>query len=362
MNSGKAFDWLEKLPVTPNDQFRQSALQRQASLTKPPGALGRLEDIAVQLSAMQNTLEPAVDRVQITIFAADHGIVAENISAFPQSVTREMIQNFAAGGAAINALACALDAHLEIIDLGTADQDETETRSLPEIRCHSLGPGTHNFLYKAAMDNHQLAAAMAIGRENAEYAQETGHQLYIGGEMGIGNTTSATALACALLKTQPSQVVGRGSGLSDQGVMHKADVIEHALALHRAHIAVPREALRRLGGFEIAALVGAYVRCAQLGFPVLIDGFISTVAALAAESICPQSNHWFIYAHQSAEPGHVHVLKALGAHPLIDLGMRLGEGSGAAVAVNLLRMACALHNQMATFSDARVSSKKQSND
>jgi nicotinate-nucleotide--dimethylbenzimidazole phosphoribosyltransferase len=286
--------------------------------------------------------------------------VAENISAFPQSVTREMIQNFAAGGAAINVLACALDAHLEIIDLGTADQVETKIKPQPEIRRHSLGPGTHNFLRKAAMDNNQLAAAMAVGKASVEHAQKAGNQLFIGGEMGIGNTTSAAALACALLKIQPSQMVGPGSGLSDQGVMHKADVIEHALALHRAHIFIPREALRRLGGFEIAALVGAYVRCAQLGFPVLIDGFISTVAALAAESICPQSKNWFIYAHQSAEPGHVHVLKALGAHPLFDLGMRLGEGSGAAVAVNLLRMACALHNQMATFSGARVSSKKQS--
>lgn len=348
-------DWLKISPAMPNEQIRQVALQHQAQLTKPPGALGRLEEIAVQLAALQNTLRPAADHVQISIFAADHGVAAENISAFPQSVTTEMIKNFAAGGAAINVLARTLGAQLEIINLGTVHSTDT----LTNVRHYHLGAGTANFVHTDAMSEVQLAAALNAGGVSVEQARANNRQLLIAGEMGIGNTTSATALACLLLNASPVQLAGTGSGLDSKGVAHKINVIERALTLHRSHTHSPLEALCRVGGFEIAALTGAYIRAAQLGLPLLIDGFISTVAALAAEQICEGSKNWFIYAHQSAEPGHAHVLKALNASPLLDLAMRLGEGSGAAVAVNLLRTACSLHNEMATFTTAHVSTRKQ---
>lgn len=355
MTKHTSLDWLKIAPAMPNEKIRQAALQHQAQLTKPPGALGRLEEIAVQLAALQHTLHPAVDHVQISIFAADHGVAAENISAFPQAVTTEMIKNFAAGGAAINVLARTLGAQLEIINLGTVHSTDT----LTNVKHYHLGAGTANFMHAAAMNKVQLAAALNAGGVSVEEARANNQQLLIAGEMGIGNTTSATALACLLLNASPAQLAGAGSGLDSKGVAHKIKVIEQALTLHRAHTYSPLEALRRVGGFEIAALTGAYIRAAQLGLPLLIDGFISTVAALAAEQICTDSKNWFFYAHQSAEPGHAHVLKALNATPLLDLAMRLGEGSGAAVAVALLRMACSLHNEMATFSAAHVSTKKQ---
>lgn len=355
MKKNITLDWLKIAPAMPNEQIRQAALQHQAQLTKPPGALGRLEEIAVQLAALQHTLHPCVDQVQISIFAADHGVAAENISAFPQSVTTEMIKNFAAGGAAINVLARTLGAQLEIINLGTVHS----TDALTNVIHYHLGTGTANFVQTAAMNEVQLAAALNAGCASAEQARTNNRQLLIAGEMGIGNTTSATALACLLLNAPPAQLAGAGSGLDSKGISHKINVIERALTLHRCHTHSPLEALRRVGGFEIAALTGAYIRGAQLGLPLLIDGFISTVAALTAEQICPGSRNWFIYAHQSAESGHAHVLKALQAIPLLDLAMRLGEGSGAAVAVNLLRMACRLHNEMATFSSAHVSTKTQ---
>lgn len=355
MTSNTVLDWLRLPPVIPNEQMRQAALQRQAQLTKPPGALGRLEQIAVQLAALQDTLQPGADQVQISIFAADHGIAAENISAFPQVVTSEMIKNFAAGGAAINVLARALDAQLEIINLGTVHSTDT----LTAVRHYHLGAGTANFLHSAAMSESQLAAALNVGRTSAEQARENKQQLLIAGEMGIGNTTSATALACLLLHASPAQLAGAGSGLDGNGIAHKISVIERALAFHHMHVHSSLEALRRVGGFEIAALTGAYIRGAQLGLPLLIDGFISSVAALAAEQICVGSSKWFIYAHKSSEAGHAHILKALNAIPLLDLAMRLGEGSGAAVAVTLLRMACKLHNEMTTFAAAQVSGKKQ---
>lgn len=355
MTSHTELDWLKIAPAMPDEQIRQAALRHQTQLTKPSGALGRLEEIAVHLAALQHSLHPAADEVQISIFAADHGVAAENISAFPQSVTSEMIKNFAAGGAAINVLARALGAHLEIINLGTVHS----TDSLTAVRHYHLGSGTANFMHTAAMSEHQLAAALNAGRDRAEQAQANNRQLWIAGEMGIGNTTSATALACLLLNVPAAQLAGAGSGLDRTGISHKIKVIEQALALHGPHSHSPLEALRRVGGFEIAALTGAYIRGAQLGLPLLIDGFISTVAALAAEQICLGCKHWYIFAHQSAEFGHAHVLKALNAAPLLDLGMRLGEGSGAAVAVHLLRMACSLHNEMATFSAAHVSTRKQ---
>ena len=354
MTQAPTCDWLKTPLAQSNAEMHQLAQQRQEQLTKPPGSLGRLEEIATRLSALQNTQRPSADRVHIAIFAADHGVAVEGVSAFPQSVTAEMIRNFARGGAAINVLARALGASLEIINLGTVH----EMPALANVRDCRVGSGTANFVHEPAMTWEQLNQALTAGNEAIERAaQKAGQQLFIGGEMGIGNTTSATALSCLLLNEQPVMLTGRGTGLDDEGVLHKTAVIARAISLHRPQINSPLDALRRVGGFEIAALTGAYIHGAQLGLPLLIDGFISSAAALAAEHIVPGCMQWFIFSHRSAESGHAAILKALNADPLIDLNMRLGEGSGAAMALSLLRMACALHNEMATFSEAQVAQK-----
>ena len=345
--------WLD-MPVKPlNLDMQQAALLRQSQLTKPPGALGQLEDLAVRLAAMQGVDRPAVEQVAIAIFAADHGIAAENVSAFPQAVTGEMVKNFARGGAAISVLAQMLGARLEVVNLGTIN----DAGEMPGVLRNVIAASTANFAQGPAMDEAQLLRALQAGCDSVQRARQAGAQLYIGGEMGIANTTAAAALACALLDATPAELAGPGTGLDHKGVAHKAAVIERALALHAAHLGTPLQCLQRVGGFEIAALSGAYLAAAQHGVPVLVDGFISSVAALVAVRHNPNVSDWLLYAHASAEPGHRRVLDALHAQPLLDLGMRLGEGSGAATALPLLRLACALHNDMATFAEAAVSGK-----
>jgi nicotinate-nucleotide--dimethylbenzimidazole phosphoribosyltransferase len=326
---------------------------RQGSLTKPPGSLGDLETLAIRLAGMQGRERPRVDRVHACVFAADHGVAAEGISAFPQAVTVEMVKNFERGGAAICVLARALGARLEIVNLGTAFASDPvgSTISL------GLGPGTSNFVNEAAMTGPQLTAALAAGRASVRRAIDSEAQLYVGGDMGIGNTTAAAALGCAILGADPEKLAGPGTGLGSEGVAHKAAVIRRALAFHAAHLGEPLEVLRRLGGFEIAALTGAYIACAQEGLPALIDGFIASAAALVAQRLAPGAERWWLFAHRSHEPGHAAILSALEARPLLDLRMRLGEGSGAAAAVPLLRLACELHSGMATFAEAGVSGK-----
>lgn len=344
-------DWLHDAVKELNTSARDAAIARQGQLTKPPGALGRLEELAIRLAGMQGVTLPSVEHVAICIFAGDHGVAAENVSAFPQAVTAEMIKNFARGGAAIAVAARTLGAELEVINLGTA----FDAGEWPNVRNYALGRGTANFAQEAAMTESQLSAALHAGRESVLRAVKTGMQLYIGGEMGIANTTSAAALACVLLNMSPQQLAGPGTGLDASGVSHKAEVIARALQLHIQTETDTFETLRRLGGFEIAALSGAFMACAQAGIPVLVDGYIATVAALIAARIQSDAADWFIFAHRSAEPGHIRMLEALNAEPLLQLGMRLGEGSGAALAVPILRMACALHSGMATFAEAGVS-------
>lgn len=354
-------DWLVTSVKPLNRETEQVALARQAQLTKPPGALGQLEALAVRLAALQGVERPSVDRVAIAVFAADHGIADENVSAFPQVVTGEMVKNFARGGAAISVLAKTLGAQLEVVNLGTVN----DPGEMPDVVRNIIAPATANFAQGAAMSEAQLAQALQAGRDSVLRARQAGAQLYIGGEMGIANTTSAAALACALLGATPVQLAGPGTGLDHNGVAHKAAVIERALKLHgliSAEFAKwvgdkVLEVLRRVGGFEIAALTGAYLAAAQNGMPVLVDGFISSVAALLAVRFDPDVSDWLLFAHTSAEPGHQRVLAALDAQPLLNLGMRLGEGSGAAMALPLLRLACALHNGMATFAEAAVSGK-----
>jgi nicotinate-nucleotide--dimethylbenzimidazole phosphoribosyltransferase len=343
--------WLAE-PCLPIDALAaDAARRRQEQLTKPRGSLGRLEEIAIRLAGLQGTSTPSPDPVQILLFAADHGVAAEGVSAFPQTVTIQMVRNIAGGGAAISVLARVLDARIEILDLGTAE----DPGPIPGVRSERIGPGTGNITRGPAMSDIQLAAAMNAGRAAAARAVDSGARLLIGGEMGIANTTAATALACALLDLPADELVGPGTGLDPEGVARKADVIATALALHVGPDRTPLHLLGRLGGFELAAITGAFITAAQRGLPVLVDGFVVTAAAIAAVRIQPEVLDWMLFSHGSAEPGHRRMLEALDADPLLDLDLRLGEGSGAAVAVPILRLACALHQQMATFGEAGVS-------
>jgi nicotinate-nucleotide--dimethylbenzimidazole phosphoribosyltransferase len=344
--------WLN--PCKPIDaQAVEQAERRQQQLTKPAGSLGRLESVAVQLAGLQGRVKPSLDQLWIAIFAGDHGVVAEGVSAFPQEVTGQMLHNFVNGGAAISVLARQLGASLEVVDLGTVPP----ALNLPGVRHLNLGPGTANLVEGPAMTQAQGELALQAGRDSVLRAVETGSQLFIGGEMGIGNTTAASALACALLDCPVAHLAGPGTGLDAAGVSHKAQVIERALVLHEAQRGDALHTLFNLGGFEIAALVGAYLACAQEGVAVLVDGFICSVAALVAVRLNPECRQWLLFGHRGAEPGHRHVLEALNAEPLLDLGLRLGEGSGAALAVPLLRLACDLHGQMATFAEAAVADR-----
>ncbi|WPN76412.1 nicotinate-nucleotide--dimethylbenzimidazole phosphoribosyltransferase [Pseudomonas germanica] len=344
--------WLN--PCKPVDlNVVEQATARQQQLTKPAGSLGRLESVAVQLAGLQGQVKPTLAQVWIAIFAGDHGVVAEGVSAFPQEVTGQMLLNFVSGGAAISVLARQLGAQLEVVDLGTVNP----ALNLAGVRHLNIGPGTANFVRGAAMTQAQGELALQAGRDSLLRAKAAGTQLFIGGEMGIGNTTAASALACALLDCPVAHLTGPGTGLNAEGVSHKAQVIERALALHAAQRGDALQTLFNLGGFEIAALVGAYLAAAQEGVAVLVDGFICTVAALVAVRLNPDCREWLLFGHRGAEPGHRHVLETLKAEPLLELGLRLGEGSGAALAVPLLRLACDLHGQMATFAEAAVADR-----
>lgn len=344
--------WTKQLAATIDADVADAARARQGQLTKPPGSLGRLEYIAETFAGWQGWLIPTVDSIKICVFAGDHGVTAQGVSAFPQSVTGQMIANFATGGAAISVLARQLNARLGILNLGTAEPAPVAQGVLTR----QLAPGTADFTVEPAMTENVLAAALAIGRDQVE--PETG--LFIGGDMGIGNTTSAAAVVAALTDGDVGAVIGRGTGVDDHGLARKQAAVEAGLDLHgggfRRLAGADRalEVLRCLGGLEIAALTGAYIGAAQAGVPALVDGFITTAAALAAVQIQPSCADWLLFAHRSAEAGHDHALRALDATPLLDLDMRLGEGSGAAVAVNLIRSALAVHSDMATFADAGV--------
>lgn len=328
----------------------EAASIRQQSLTKPPGSLGALEEIAIRLAAMQGVERPAIKRVWISVFAADHGVAAEGVSAFPQVVTGEMVRNFASGGAAISVLARVLGARLDVVNLGTVNDPGEIGGVTPAV----IASQTANFCDGPAMTAEQLDVALRTGAGRVSQALEDGADLFIGGEMGIANTTAAAALACALLGESPDALAGAGTGLDGGGVARKIAVIERALLRH-AGVSDPLEQLRCLGGFEIAALTGAFVAAAHARMPALVDGFITTVAALAAVRLNPQVRDWLLFAHRSHERGHARLLDALQAQPLLDLGLRLGEASGAAAAVPLLRLACELHAGMATFAQAGVS-------
>lgn len=343
-------NWINDTIKQPSADHHQQASNRQAILTKPPGSLGELENVAVRLAALQQRDTPSLDAAWISIFAADHGIAEEGVSAFPQEVTKAMLGNFLAGGAAINALANLQAAQLEVINVGVKQCDE----GFEGLIQQSVAEGTANFTQQAAMTAQQLSQALDVGRDAVQRAAVSRSDIFIGGEMGIANTTSASALACAILNLPADKLVGAGTGVNAQGIRKKQQVIETALKHHQQQLNSPLSILQYLGGFEIAALVGAYIHCGQIGMPVIVDGFISSTAALIAVNIQPNLAAWLFYGHQSEEAGHQHVLAALKAYPLLNLNMRLGEASGAALALSILRAACQLHQQMATFEEAGI--------
>jgi len=305
---------------------------RLASLTKPQGSLGRLEELALQVGLIQGTDMPSVGRKAMLLFCADHGVVEEGVSPFPQEVTRQMVENFRAGGAAITVLCRQYGIEPVIVDMG-------------------VGRPTRNFAREPAMSRVEAERAMEIGREHAADGDLLG-----AGEMGIGNSTAAAALLCAFTGISPIEAAGRGTGLDDAGVIRKAGVIARVLALHRPEHMDAIGILAALGGFEIAAIAGLILGAAQSRRGVVLDGFISCSAALVARAIEPASLDCVVYSHCSAERGHRRMLEALGARrPLLDLGMRLGEGTGAAIGISLVEAAVRLYREMATFASAGVS-------
>ncbi|MGF1649890.1 MAG: nicotinate-nucleotide--dimethylbenzimidazole phosphoribosyltransferase [Hyphomicrobiaceae bacterium] len=368
--SQKPFDFDVEPPAL--DAPRSTAIARQALLTKPLRSLGRLEDVAVEVAAIQNTHNPAFAAVAAIVFAADHGVAARGVSAYPQAVTAQMVANFLAGGAAISVMARNVGLALEVVDVGVARACEGERTistagAVPSaagtrFTIDKSAKGTRDFTVGPAMTEAEREAAFhagaaAVGRALAACHPGSLHGLVLG-DMGIGNTSSATAIAAALLGREADELTGPGTGLDARGIARKASLIRSAIAKHALNASSDvRRVIVSVGGFEIAAMMGAMVEAARHRIVIVVDGYIAGVAMRAAARLCPAVRDVAIFSHRSAEPGHDAVLRALNAQPLLDLGMRLGEGSGAAVAVPLIRLACALHCDMATFTDAGVSTE-----
>lgn len=324
---------LRRLPP-PGTEAAAEVAKRDAVLTKPPGALGRLEDLASWVATWQANYPPRVSRPVVAVFAGNHGVVAQGVSPYPAEVTQQMVANFQGGGAAVNQICKTYDLGLKVFEL-------------------ALEKPTRDITRDAAMDEDECAATMAYGME----AIAGGCDLLGVGEMGIGNTTIAAAISHALFGGRAEDWVGPGTGLDAAGVRRKADVVARAVALHRDHLGDPLEVLRRLGGRELAAMAGAILAARMERIPVLIDGYVATAAAAILHVAMPGALDHCVAAHCSAEPAHRALLARLGKHPLLDLGMRLGEASGAALAAGIVKAAVALHNDMATFESAGVSNK-----
>ena len=317
--------------------------------TKPRGRLGELEELACRVAAIRPGIANQ-PRAALLLAAGDHGVAAEGVSAYPQAVTAQMLRNFVSGGAAVNVLAREADAELVVVDAGVCEPVHDVA-----IRALRLGPGTANISTGPAMSREQAIAGLAAGVELVDELAGGGVELVALGDMGIGNTTSAAALTAALLPADPASTCGPGSGLDAMSLARKVDVVRRSLAVNRASGTDPVDALARVGGFELAVLAGACVKAAARRIPIVLDGFITAAAALVAVRMAPAARDAMIAAHRSPEPGHTLVLQELGLAPLLDLGLRLGEGSGAALALPLVRAAIALLREMATFESAGVS-------
>lgn len=332
-------------------EWQARAVARLNSLTKPLGSLGRLEEIATRLVAIREEERPRCTKKVIFTLAADHGVTEEGVSAYPQAVTNQMVLNFLAGGAAINVLGRHCGIEVVVVDIGV-NNEMAHVEGLVQAKVRR---GTRNITREPAMNNEELSSALSVGVELAAWAEEQGHTLIGTGEMGIGNTTAASAITAVLTGRPAAEVTGPGTGLDEPGLRRKIAVIERALEANRPDPSDPLGVLRKVGGLEIAGLTGLIVGSASRRIPVVIDGFISTAAAAIACSLEPKVKQFLFAGHRSSEPGHAALLEFIGETPLLDLQMRLGEGTGAALAMTLIEAAAKLFDEMATFSSAGVS-------
>lgn len=343
--------WLFRSAWPLDRRAADAASAHQQLLAKPAGSLGELERVVERFAAWQGREDPLLEQIAIRIFAADHGVYAKGVSAFPQEATARMIGNILQGGSAISVLSRQLKADLQVYNLGTVSPPP----ALAGLHDRTIAPATGDFSAQAAMSPEDLVRALRVGADSVPDGQL---HLFIGGDLGIGNSASAAALVSALLMLPPEMTVGEGFSLDMAGLARKQRAVERGLALHAETISASEipalTALECLGGFEIAALTGAYIRCAQRGIGALVDSYVSAAAALCAVRINPQVRDWLLFGHVSAEPAHRLVLERLAGEPLLDLQVRLSEGAGAAMAVPLLQTALNLHRQMASVADAAI--------
>jgi nicotinate-nucleotide--dimethylbenzimidazole phosphoribosyltransferase len=330
------------------------ARTRQQQLTKPAGSLGRLEDLAVHIAGITGQPIPRIQRKAVIIMAGDHGVTSEGVSAYPATVTAQMVHNFLQGGAAINALAHYVDAKVIVVDVGVAADI-----SHPDLLSRKVAFGTANMVLEPAMTRAQMLEAIQVGMDVCDAQLDQGIDLVATGDMGIGNTTASSAITSALLQTPVALVTGHGTGISDEQLAHKVQVIEKALARHTPNPQAPLDVLMKVGGLEIAGLVGVIVAAASRHVPVVIDGFISGAAALVAVELNPLIREYLLAGHASVERGHRLILERLGLSPLLDLKLRLGEGTGAVLAMSIIEAALHAHGEMATFEEAGVSQRKE---
>lgn len=334
----------------PDEAAANAARSRQDRLTKPPGSLGRLEELAVRVAAIQGTSRPEVADKAVFVLAADHGVAREGVSAYPQAVTAQMVYNFVRGGAAINVLARHIGTRVIVADLGVACDLEPH----PQIVVKKIGYGTRSLACGPAMRREEARRSIEAGIEIFEAELKQGLQLVGTGDMGIGNTTAATAIAAACCGLPVEQVVGRGTGIDDARFTAKIAVITRSLEMNRPEASDPIDVLAKVGGYEIGGLAGVILAAAAHRVPVVIDGFISGAAALIAVGLEPKVKEFIIAGHVSKEPGHRRILERMGLQPLLDLEMRLGEGTGAVLAMGIVEAAVKLLNEMATFDEAGV--------
>lgn len=340
-------------PVEPPDEAAAAAARaRQGELTKPAGSLGRLEDLSVWVASCQSLCPPRqFERARVVVFAGDHGVARAGVSAYPVEVTAQMMANFQTGGAAINVLAGVAGAGVRVVDMAV-DVDEPLTEAIGR---HKIRRGSGNIAVEDALTAEQTVAAVQAGRRIADEEVDAGADLLIAGDMGIGNTTAATALIGTLTDTEPVAVIGRGTGIDDTGWMRKTAAVRDAMFRARRAGSDPITLLRMCGGADLAAITGLLAQAAVRRTPVLLDGLVSAAAALLAEQLAPGARQWWQAGHRSTEPAHALALQRLELEPILDLGMRLGEGTGAAMALPVVRAAVAVLADMATFDEARVS-------
>jgi nicotinate-nucleotide--dimethylbenzimidazole phosphoribosyltransferase len=330
------------------------AKARQDNLTKPTGSLGRLEDLSIQMAGIQDQPLPRIKNKAVIVMAADHGVVAQGTSAYPQEVTAQMVMNFLHGGAAINVISRQIGARVAIVDMGVIG----ELAVTPDLISRKIAPGTRDMCAGPAMTTAQAIQSIETGIEIVSSEVRKGLDIVATGEMGIGNTTASAAICSVMTGHKPADVTGRGTGLDDSQLKHKIIMVEKALTLHNLSPDKTMDVLSRVGGFEIGGLAGVILGAAAHRVAIALDGYISGAAALIAAGLCPQVKDYLIAGHCSCEPGHKYLLQHLGLKPLLDLNLRLGEGTGAALGISLVEAACRILSEMATFAEAGVSNKE----